>query len=175
MADWNGEGETVGGIVVVRYGADTYKVINAVKAKLAELKSGLPEGVEVQVAYDRTSLIDRAIETLKASCSTKQFLIVALVCMIFLLHVRSALVAILSLPIGVLLAFVVMHLQGINANIMSLGGIAIAIGAMVDAAHHHDRKRAQASRARPRQEAALADHHRGLDGSRARRCFSRCW
>jgi copper/silver efflux system protein len=133
LADWNGEGETVGGIVVVRYGADTYKVIEDVKAKLADLKAGLPEGVEIEVAYDRSTLIDRAIETLRGKL-IEESLVVALVCIVFLLHVRSALVAIITLPVAVLLAFAVMRLQGINANIMSLGGIAIAIGAMVDAA-----------------------------------------
>ncbi len=133
LADWDGEGETVGGIVVVRYGADTYKVIEDVKAKLAEIKAGLPRGVEIEVAYDRSTLIDRAIETLRGKL-LEESLVVALVCIVFLLHLRSALVAIITLPLAVLLAFVVMHLQGINANIMSLGGIAIAIGAMVDAA-----------------------------------------
>jgi copper/silver efflux system protein len=133
LADWNGEGETVGGIVVVRYGADTYKVIEDVKAKLADLKAGLPKGVEIEVAYDRSTLIDRAIETLRGKLF-EESLVVALVCIVFLLHLRSALVAIITLPVAVLLAFVVMRLQGINANIMSLGGIAIAIGAMVDAA-----------------------------------------
>jgi Cu(I)/Ag(I) efflux system membrane protein CusA/SilA len=133
LADWNGEGETVGGIVVVRYGADTYKVIEDVKAKLADLKAGLPEGVEIEVAYDRSTLIERAIETLREKL-LEESIVVALVCIIFLLHLRSALVAIITLPVAVLLAFIVMRLQGINANIMSLGGIAIAIGAMVDAA-----------------------------------------
>lgn len=133
LADLNGEGETVGGIVVVRYGANARQVIEDVKAKLAELKRGLPEGVQVEIAYDRSQLIERAVETLNAKL-IEESIVVAIVCIIFLLHFRSALVAIITLPIAVLIAFVVMHSQGINANIMSLGGIAIAIGAMVDAA-----------------------------------------
>jgi Cu(I)/Ag(I) efflux system membrane protein CusA/SilA len=133
IAEWNGEGETVGGIVVVRYGANAYKVIQDVKAKLAELKKGLPEGVQIEIAYDRSNLIRRAVDTLKGKLF-EESLVVALVCIIFLLHFRSALVAIVTLPVAVLMAFIVMHYQGINANIMSLGGIAIAIGAMVDAA-----------------------------------------
>ena len=133
LADWNGEGETVGGIVVVRYGSNARQVINDVKVKLAALESGLPEGVEVEVAYDRTALIDRAVDTLTEKL-LEESLVVAVVCIIFLLHFRSALVAIITLPVAILISFIVMHLQGINANIMSLGGIAIAIGAMVDAA-----------------------------------------
>jgi Cu(I)/Ag(I) efflux system membrane protein CusA/SilA len=133
IAEWNGEGETVGGIVVVRYGANAYKVIQDVKAKLAELKKGLPEGVQIEIAYDRSNLIRRAVDTLKGKLFEESF-VVALVCIIFLLHFRSALVAIITLPVAVLVSFIVMHYQGINANIMSLGGIAIAIGAMVDAA-----------------------------------------
>ncbi len=133
LADWNGEGETVGGIVVVRYGANAREVIENVKTKLAELESGLPEGVEIEVAYDRSQLIERAVDTLTGKLF-EESLVVAIVCIIFLLHFRSALVAIITLPVAVLMAFVIMHQQGINANIMSLGGIAIAIGAMVDAA-----------------------------------------
>ena len=133
IAEWNGEGETVGGIVVVRYGANAYKVIQDVKAKLAELKAGLPEGVTIEIAYDRSQLIERAVSTLKEKL-LEESAVVALVCIIFLLHFRSALVAIITLPVAVLMAFIVMREQGINANIMSLGGIAIAIGAMVDAA-----------------------------------------
>ena len=132
LADWNGEGETVGGIVVVRYGADTLQVINDVKAKLEEVKPGLPEGVEIQVAYDRSGLIERSVDSLK-SALTQQFLIVALVCILFLAHFRSGLVAIMTLPVGVLMAFIAIHVQGLNINIMSLGGIAVAIGTMVDA------------------------------------------
>ena len=132
LADWNGEGETVGGIVVVRYGADTLQVINDVKAKLEEVKPGLPEGVEIQVAYDRSGLIERSVDSLK-SALMQQFLIVALVCILFLAHFRSGLVAIMTLPVGVLMAFIAIHVQGLNINIMSLGGIAVAIGTMVDA------------------------------------------
>jgi copper/silver efflux system protein len=133
LADWNGEGETVGGIVVIRYGANARQVIADVKLKLAELKKGLPEGVQIEVAYDRSGLIERAVETLKEKL-LEESIVVAVICVIFLLHFRSALVAIVTLPVAVLMAFIVMHQQGINANIMSLGGIAIAIGAMVDAA-----------------------------------------
>ncbi len=133
LADWNGEGETVGGIVVVRYGADTLSTIAAVKSKLAELKAGLPEDVEIRVAYDRTALIERSVATLTHTL-IEESAIVALVCAVFLFHFRSALVAILSIPLSILLAFIVMRLQGLGANIMSLGGIAISIGVLVDAA-----------------------------------------
>jgi Cu(I)/Ag(I) efflux system membrane protein CusA/SilA len=143
LAEWNGEGETVGGIVVVRYGADTRQVINDVKARLEEVKAGLPEGVEIEIAYDRTALIERAVDSLRSSL-TQQFIMVGLVCLIFLFHVRSALVAIITLPVGILMAFIAMYFQGLNLNIMSLGGIAVAIGTMVDAgivmvenAHRH--------------------------------------
>jgi len=133
IAELNGEGEVVGGIVVMRSGENALMTLNAVKAKLAQLKSGLPEGVHIVPTYDRSSLIDRSVETLRGKL-IEEFIIVALVCAVFLFHLRSALVAIISLPIGILAAFIVMHMMGINANIMSLGGIAIAIGAMVDAA-----------------------------------------
>ena len=133
IAELNGEGEVAGGIIVVRAGADTRSVINAVKAKLDELKPSLPPGVDVVTTYDRSSLIDRAIENLTSKL-LEEFLVVAVVCLIFLLHLRSAFVAILTLPLGVMAAFIVMYFQGINANILSLGGIALAIGAMVDAA-----------------------------------------
>ena len=133
LIDWNGEGETVGGIVVMRYGENALKTIDAVKEKLEELKSGLPEGITIQAAYDRSSLIKRAIANLKDKL-LEESIIVALVIMLFLLHVRSAFVVIITLPLGILIAFFVMHIQGLNANIMSLSGIAIAIGAMVDAA-----------------------------------------
>ena len=133
LAELNGDGEVVGGIVIVRYGANTYEVVERVKARLAELQSGLPEGVEIVPVYDRTSLIERSIDTLREKL-LEEMAIVALVCALFLMHVRSALVAVLTLPLAVLMAVIVMYLQGINANIMSLGGIAIAIGAMVDAA-----------------------------------------
>ena len=133
LAELNGEGEVVGGIVVVRYGANVHDVVERVKARLGELQSGLPEGVEIVPVYDRTSLIERSIDTLREKL-LEEMAVVALVCVLFLLHVRSALVAVLTLPLAVLMAVIVMYLQGINANIMSLGGIAIAIGAMVDAA-----------------------------------------
>jgi Cu(I)/Ag(I) efflux system membrane protein CusA/SilA len=133
LAEWNGEGETVGGIVVVRYGADTLSTIAAVKERLAELKEGLPEDVEISVGYDRTALIERSIRTLTTTL-IEESLIVAVVCIVFLFHFRSALVAILSIPLSILLAFVVMRVQGLGANIMSLGGIAISIGVLVDAA-----------------------------------------
>ena len=133
IAELNGEGETVGGIVVVRYGANARQVINDVKARLDEAMKGLPKDVSYSVAYDRTALIDRAVKTLEEKL-VEESIVVALVCLIFLLHFRSALVAITILPIAVLASFVIMRVQGISANIMSLGGIAIAIGAMVDAA-----------------------------------------
>ena len=133
IAELNGEGEVVGGIVIVRYGANVYDVVERVKTRLGELQAGLPEGVEVVPVYDRTTLIERSISTLQEKL-LEEMLIVALVCAVFLLHVRSALVAVLTLPLAVLMAFIVMYLQGISANIMSLGGIAIAIGAMADAA-----------------------------------------
>ena len=143
LAEWNGEGETVGGIVVVRHGAGTLQVIRDVKAKLAQVKAGLPEGVEIEVAYDRTALIERTVASLGMSLA-QQLLIVGLICLVFLFHVRSGLVAIITLPVGILIAFIVMGLQGLNVNIMSLGGIAVAIGTMVDAgivmvenAHQH--------------------------------------
>jgi len=133
LADWNGEGETVGGVVVVRYGADTLSTIAKVKERLAELKQGLPKDVKISVAYDRTPLIERSIETLTHTL-IEESIIVALVCIVFLFHFRSAFVAILSIPISILLAFIIMKAQGIGANIMSLGGIAISIGVLVDAA-----------------------------------------
>ena len=132
LAEWDGEGEAVGGIVVVRHGAGTQQVIDAVKARLAALAPSLPEGVSVEVAYDRSALIQRTIDSLGVSLA-QQLLIVGLVCLLFLFHVRSALVAVVTLPVGVLCAFIVMTVQGLNVNIMSLGGIAVAIGTMVDA------------------------------------------
>ena len=132
LAEWNGEGETVGGIVVVRPGADTRRVIRDVRARLDEIAPGLPEGVELEVAYDRTSLIDRAVGSIRMSLA-QQLLIVGLVCLVFLFHLRSGLVAVIALPVGILLAMIVVHLQGLTLNIMSLGGIAVAIGTMVDA------------------------------------------
>ncbi|MDV3258117.1 MAG: efflux RND transporter permease subunit [Sphingomonas sp.] len=133
IAELNGEGEVAGGVIVVRAGADTRSVIDAVKARLDELKPSLPAGVEVVPVYDRSGVIDRAVENLWEKLG-EEFLVVAIVCVLFLLHLRSALVAIITLPLGVLAAFIVMYFQGINANILSLGGIALAIGAMVDAA-----------------------------------------
>ena len=133
IAELNGEGETVGGIVVMRFGANAQQVINGVKAKLEQLKKGLPDGVEIITVYDRSILIERAVDNL-AYKLLEEFGVVALVCIIFLFHVRSSLVAIFSLPVGILVAFIIMHIQGLNANIMSLGGIAIAIGAMIDGA-----------------------------------------
>lgn len=133
IAELNGQGEVTGGVIVVRAGADTRSVIDAVKAKLEDLKASLPPGVEVVTVYDRTSVIDRAVENLTHKLF-EEFIVVAIVCAIFLMHFRSSLVAILTLPLGVLAAFIIMHMQGVNANILSLGGIALAIGAMVDAA-----------------------------------------
>ena len=133
IAELNGDGEAVGGIVVMRFGENAQKTIDGVKAKLEKLKAGLPEGVEVVTVYDRSGLISRAIDSLWTSL-VEELAIVALICVIFLFHVRSSLVAVISLPLGILTAFIVMYWQGINANIMSLGGIAIAIGAMIDGA-----------------------------------------
>jgi len=133
IAELDGEGEVVGGVVVMRYGENALKTIEGVKKKITELKNGLPKGVEIVETYDRSNLINRAIDNLTAKL-IEEFIVVALVCFVFLFHMRSALVAIVSLPIGILVAFMIMYQQGMNANIMSLGGIAIAIGAMVDAA-----------------------------------------
>ena len=133
IAELDGEGEVVGGIIVMRYGENALKTIELVKEKLQELKQGLPKGVEIVETYDRSSLINRAVDNLNMKL-IEEFIVVAIVCMVFLFHIRSALVAIISLPIGILVAFMIMYQQGMNANIMSLGGIAIAIGAMVDAA-----------------------------------------
>jgi Cu(I)/Ag(I) efflux system membrane protein CusA/SilA len=133
IAELNGEGEVVGGIIVMRSGENARKTIAGVKAKLSELKKSLPEGVEIVETYDRSTLIGKAINTLQHKL-VEEFLVVVLVCLLFLFHFRSSLVIILSLPLGILAAFLVMNAQGLNANIMSLGGIAIAIGAMVDAA-----------------------------------------
>ena len=133
ITELNGEGEAVGGIAIQRYGENALSVIDNVKARLEDVKASLPAGTEVQTVYDRSNLIHRAIETLKSTLF-EESLIVAAVCVIFLLHVRSALVAILMLPVGILIAFAMMRMLGLSSNIMSLGGIAIAIGAMVDAA-----------------------------------------
>jgi copper/silver efflux system protein len=133
IAELDGEGEVVGGIVVMRHGENARETINAVRARLDELRTGLPAGVEIVETYDRSALINRAIATLWQKLAL-EFLVVILICGLFLWHLRSSLVIVLSLPLGVLIAFIVMYLQGINANIMSLGGIAISIGVMVDAA-----------------------------------------
>ena len=133
IAELNGDGEVAGGVIVMRQGQNARAVIDGVRQKLDELKKSLPPGVEVVTVYDRSGLIDRAVENLTSKL-VEEFLIVAIVCGLFLWHARSALVAILTLPLGILIALIVMRLQGLNANILSLGGIAIAIGAMVDAA-----------------------------------------
>ncbi|MFA9438997.1 efflux RND transporter permease subunit [Uliginosibacterium sp. sgz301328] len=133
IAELDGQGEVVGGVVILRSGKNARETIEAVKAKLESLKHSLPTGVEVVTTYDRSQLIDHAVENLSHKL-LEEFIVVAVVCLVFLWHLRSALVAIISLPLGVLCAFIIMRYQGVNANIMSLGGIAIAIGAMVDAA-----------------------------------------
>lgn len=133
VTDLNGEGEAVGGVIVMRYGENAMSTIEAVKDKLEVLKKSLPDGVEIVEVYDRSNLIDRAIETLEEKL-IEEFIVVSIVCILFLMHISSSLVIILSLPLGILTAFIILNLQGMNANIMSLGGIAIAIGAMVDAA-----------------------------------------
>jgi Cu(I)/Ag(I) efflux system membrane protein CusA/SilA len=133
VAELDGEGEVAGGVVVMRYGENALATIEGVREKLEELKKGLPEGVEIVTVYDRGDLIERAVDNLREKL-IEESIVVSLITILFLLHARSALVAIVSLPVGILMAFIVMHWQGINANIMSLGGIAIAIGAMVDGA-----------------------------------------
>jgi len=153
IAELNGEGETVGGIVVMRFGENAQQVIVRIKEKLEQLKQGLPQGVEIVTVYDRSALIERAVNNLSFKL-LEEFGVVALVCVLFLFHVRSSLVAIISLPVGILTAFIIMHFQGLNANIMSLGGIAIAIGAMIDGAivmienmHKHIEKLAENGKA----------------------------
>ncbi|PHI38977.1 CusA/CzcA family heavy metal efflux RND transporter [Pseudoalteromonas sp. GCY] len=133
IAELNGEGEVVGGVVVMRFGENAQKTIDGVKQKLAELQQGLPEGVEVVTVYDRSELITNAIDNLWSKL-LEELVVVALVCVVFLFHIRSSVVAVITLPLGILVAFIVMYFQGVNANIMSLGGIAIAIGAMTDGA-----------------------------------------
>jgi Cu(I)/Ag(I) efflux system membrane protein CusA/SilA len=133
IAELDGEGEVAGGVIIMRSGKNALETIAAVKAKLAELSRSLPPGVEIVTTYDRSGLIERAVRHLGEKLA-EEFLVVALVCFVFLFHLRSALVAIVTLPLGILAAFIVMHYQGVNANILSLGGLAIAIGAMVDAA-----------------------------------------
>jgi len=133
IGELDGEGEATGGVIVMRSGKNALETIAAVKAKIASLQASLPEGVEIVPTYDRSSLINRAVDNLTRKL-LEEFIVVALVCLVFLFHLRSAFVAIISLPLGILVSFIVMHYQGVNANVMSLGGIAIAIGAMVDAA-----------------------------------------
>jgi len=133
IAELDGNGEVAGGVIVMRFGKNALETIDAVKTKLEKLKPSLPPGVEIVPTYDRSSLIKRAVANLEQKL-VEEFIVVALVCVVFLFHLRSAFVAIVSLPLGILMAFIVMYYQGVNANIMSLGGIAIAIGAMVDAA-----------------------------------------
>jgi Cu(I)/Ag(I) efflux system membrane protein CusA/SilA len=131
LVELNGEGEVAGGVVIMRFGENAMATIKGVRAKLESLKKGLPEGVEIIPVYDRGDLIERAVDNLKKKL-TEEFIVVALICLLFLMHARSALVVIISLPIGILIAFMIMRWQGLSANIMSLGGIAIAIGAMID-------------------------------------------
>ena len=133
LAELDGKGEAVGGIIVMRFGENALKTIENVKEKLEELQAGLPEGVTIKPVYDRSGLIERAVETLKSKL-IEESIVVAIVTALFLFHLPSALVAIFTLPVAILIAFIIMDWQGINANIMSLGGIAIAIGAMIDAA-----------------------------------------
>ena len=133
FAELNGEGEVVGGVVVMRFGENAQDTIQGVRERLEELKKGLPQGVEIIPTYDRSGLINRAVHNLYEKL-IEEFVVVTLICALFLFHIRSSLVVILSLPVGILVAFIIMHQQGLNANIMSLGGIAIAIGAMVDGA-----------------------------------------
>ena len=133
IAELNGEGEVVGGVVVMRFGENAQQTINGVKEKLESLKSSLPEGVEVVPVYDRSKLIDRAVDNLWSKL-LEELAVVAIVCVAFLFHLRSSIVAVITLPLGILVSFIIMYMQGINANIMSLGGIAIAIGAMTDGA-----------------------------------------
>ncbi len=165
LTELNGEGEVVSGIVMARYGQNALEVIENIKNKIAEVSAGLPDGVTIQAVYDRSDLIHRAIETLKRTL-LEESIIVALVCMVFLMHVRSALVAIVMLPVGVLIAIIAMRALGMNSNIMSLGGIAIAIGAMVDAAivmienaHKHLERVDQQQSVRPE----LVEGHSGFD------------
>ncbi len=178
LVDMNGEGEVVTGIVLLRFGENARNVIERVEERLAELKKSLPEGVEIHVSYDRSQLIERAIATLREKL-TQEMLVVAAVCVLFLLHLRSAFVAIFTIPVGVLIAFIGMRWMGINANIMSLGGIAIAIGVMVDASvvmvenlhKHRERDPGQEParpgggvrpRGRPGALLLAVDHHRFL-------------
>jgi len=154
IAEWNGEGEIVGGVIIMRYGENALEVIRKVKERLEELEKGLPEGVVIETAYDRSGLIHRAVATLRTKL-LEELTVVAVICVVFLLHLRSAFVAIFTLPVGILISIAIMNFMGMNANIMSLGGIAIAIGVMVDAsvvlvenAHKHlERDRGNATHA----------------------------
>jgi Cu(I)/Ag(I) efflux system membrane protein CusA/SilA len=180
IGELDGEGEATGGVIVMRSGKNALETIAAVKAKLKSLQGSLPKGVEIVPVYDRSSLIERAVENLGHKL-LEEFIVVAVVCFIFLFHLRSAFVAIVSLPLGILAAFIVMHYQGVNANIMSLGGIAIAIGAMVDAAvvmienaHKHLERW---SHEHPDKELEGEARWRVIGDRRprsARRCSSRC-
>ena len=173
IAELGGQGETVGGVVIMRSGKNALETIAAVKVKLASLQKGLPRGVEIVPTYDRSGLIHRSIDHLKGKL-VEEFIVVALVCAVFLFHLRSSLVAIVTLPLGILASFIVMRYQGVNANIMSLGGIAIAIGAMVDAAVvmiENAHKHIEAWRHQhPEQDLKGAEHWNVIGG-----CGDRSW
>ena len=161
IGEWNGEGEAVGAVVVSRFGENAHKVIKDVKAKLAELEKGLPPGVMIKTSYDRSALIDRAVGTLRTAV-IEELIVIAIICIIFLVHVRSAFIAVLTLPIGLLVSILVMQLLGINANIMSLGGLALDIGVMVDSAvvmienaHKHLERNRESKTPRPQAEVIL--------------------
>jgi Cu(I)/Ag(I) efflux system membrane protein CusA/SilA len=170
VAELNGEGEVAGGVIIMRSGKNAQQTIAAVKVRLEQLKASLPAGVEIVTTYDRSALIGRAVDNLQHKL-VEEFIVVAVVCGLFLLHARSALVAIISLPLGILAAYTVMYYQGVNANIMSLGGIAIAIGAMVDAAVvmiENAHKHIEAWRhAHPQQDLAGAEHWRVIGDAAA--------
>ena len=178
-ADLDGEGEVAGGIVVMRSGGNATETIRGVRAKLAELEEGLPDGVKIVPVYDRGALIERAVDNL-AHTLLEEFLLVAIVCGAFLLHLRSSLVAIIAVPVGILMAFIVMRLQGLNANIMSLGGIAIAIGAMVDGPIvliENTHKHIAAARVRYGANLTVRQHWAAVGEAHARsgrHCSSRC-
>ena len=140
ILEWDGEGEAAGGIIVMRYGENARDVIQNVKTRLKELEKGLPEGVHIVTGYDRSGLIERAVLTLKKKL-IEELTVVAIICVIFLLHLRSAFVALFTIPVGVLMAFIIIYPLGINANIMSLGGIAIAIGVYGGRIHRAGGKR----------------------------------
>jgi Cu(I)/Ag(I) efflux system membrane protein CusA/SilA len=157
VGEWNGEGEAVGGVVVARFGENAYKVINDVRKKLVELEASLPPGVSIKTSYDRSALIERSVGTLRRAV-IEELIVIALICIIFLFHIRSALLAILTLPVGLLVSILVMQILGINANIMSLGGLALALGVMVDSAVvmiENAHKHLERSPGRPRTEVIL--------------------